>query len=226
VPKANLRITWILVGGGIALALVVVVVKLATTTSAAADCIILTNGGNKLCDEDAAAWCRSTDGIREAARGSGNEAVDETLQSSQQACDEIRSVSGEDAAQTPPDLEPAATTVTAKSPPPPRAQIGIYKPVQGADRDDLSDDSVAVLYDTRRRHVRITGWVKPWSATLLMSRGRIHAKGWQAPTTVDVQPNGDFTVTVSLERGENDLRFSAAHSGIRRGEILVAVTRH
>jgi hypothetical protein len=81
-------------------------------------------------------------------------------------------------------------------------------------------------YDTRRRHVRITGWVKPWSATLLMSRGRIHAKGWQAPTTVDVQPNGDFTVTVSLERGENDLRFSAAHSGIRRGEILVAVTRH
>ena len=31
------------------------------------DCIVLAMGGNKLCGEDAAAWCSSTDSLRETA---------------------------------------------------------------------------------------------------------------------------------------------------------------
>ena len=31
------------------------------------DCIILANGGNKLCGDDAAAWCNSTDALRDVA---------------------------------------------------------------------------------------------------------------------------------------------------------------
>jgi hypothetical protein len=45
-----------------------------------ADCIILANGGRKLCGSDAAAWCDSTDGLRQLAGD----------QASQDACDKVR----------------------------------------------------------------------------------------------------------------------------------------
>jgi hypothetical protein len=52
------------------------------------DCIILANGGNKLCGDDARAWCDTTDSIRSAADGLSD---DPTIDDSQAACDTIRS---------------------------------------------------------------------------------------------------------------------------------------
>lgn len=52
------------------------------------DCVILAMGGNKLCGDDARAWCDSTDSIRDTASefGGGSDVA-----SSQSACDTIRS---------------------------------------------------------------------------------------------------------------------------------------
>jgi hypothetical protein len=54
------------------------------------DCIILANGGNKLCGDDAAAWCDSTDAGRNAVSGLGSSEVDASMRDSQDACDSIR----------------------------------------------------------------------------------------------------------------------------------------
>lgn len=50
------------------------------------DCIVLALGGNKLCGSDAAAWCRSTDAIRQQARalGSNDQSSEETCQQIEQ----------------------------------------------------------------------------------------------------------------------------------------------
>jgi hypothetical protein len=53
-------------------------------------CIILANGGNKLCGADAAAWCDSTDSLREDATGTGYPSDDTTIRDAQETCDEIR----------------------------------------------------------------------------------------------------------------------------------------
>lgn len=47
------------------------------------DCIVLAMGGNKLCGEDAKAWCRATDGLRSGEPSLGIEADSE----SQAICD-------------------------------------------------------------------------------------------------------------------------------------------
>jgi len=49
------------------------------------DCIILANGGNKLCGEDAKAWCASTDDLRQGEPTLGVEADTE----SQAVCDSL-----------------------------------------------------------------------------------------------------------------------------------------
>ena len=49
----------------------------------AGDCIILTNGGNKLCGEDAKAWCEGTEEFRQGDPVLGLEADTE----SQAVCD-------------------------------------------------------------------------------------------------------------------------------------------
>lgn len=59
---------------------------------AGGDCIILTNGGNKLCGEDAKVWCDSSDNLRDTT---GMEdylsfSDKQTIAESQAACDEIR----------------------------------------------------------------------------------------------------------------------------------------
>lgn len=58
------------------------------------DCIVLANGGNKLCGSDAAAWCESTDGIRDTANtlDPGNADVRE----SQSVCDDLNEKYGSD----------------------------------------------------------------------------------------------------------------------------------
>ena len=62
------------------------VVALSAIGCGDADCIILVNGGNKLCGDDAKAWCDSTDSLRSAASGLGGNTGD-----SQNACDAMRS---------------------------------------------------------------------------------------------------------------------------------------
>lgn len=55
-------------------------------------CIVLANGGNKLCGEDAAAWCDSTDAVRDTT-GFGqyiSEQDKQAISDSQQTCDDIR----------------------------------------------------------------------------------------------------------------------------------------
>lgn len=42
------------------------------------DCIILANGGNKLCGEDAKAWCQTTEKLREGDAALGIEADTES----------------------------------------------------------------------------------------------------------------------------------------------------
>lgn len=59
----------------------------------AQDCIVLVLGGNKLCGEDARAWCDATDSIREASRNpflSDPSTTDIDIESSQAMCDAIR----------------------------------------------------------------------------------------------------------------------------------------
>jgi hypothetical protein len=53
----------------------------------ASQCIVLANGGRKLCGEEAAAWCKSTNAIRESAQGSG--AINESIKESQKLCKKI-----------------------------------------------------------------------------------------------------------------------------------------
>jgi hypothetical protein len=56
------------------------------------DCIVLANGGNKLCGENAAAWCDSTDTLRDT-RGFTQyltQAQRDAVTESQMTCDEIR----------------------------------------------------------------------------------------------------------------------------------------
>lgn len=53
-------------------------------------CIILAAGGNKLCGSDAAAWCRSTDGIRQSASGlSSDPTTSSSLSQSESDCSSI-----------------------------------------------------------------------------------------------------------------------------------------
>jgi hypothetical protein len=57
------------------------------------DCIVLANGGNKLCGQNAAAWCDSTDTLRDT-RGISQyltQAQRDAVAESQMTCDEIRS---------------------------------------------------------------------------------------------------------------------------------------
>ena len=57
-------------------------------------CIVLANGGNKLCGNDAKAWCESTDSIRSGAQDLQNEygdgSIDTSISESQSLCDDIR----------------------------------------------------------------------------------------------------------------------------------------
>jgi hypothetical protein len=46
-------------------------------------CLVLAIGGNKLCDQDAAAWCRATDSIRKLNQ------TDTTVAQTQADCDEL-----------------------------------------------------------------------------------------------------------------------------------------
>lgn len=64
------------------LAVVVTVIISASLAAAHGDnhCLLLADGGRKLCGADAAAWCDSTDAIRNLARDTA----------SQQVCDDLR----------------------------------------------------------------------------------------------------------------------------------------
>ena len=62
------------------------VVALSSIGCGEEDCIILAVGGNKLCGDDAKAWCDSTDSLRSAAGRFGGDTGD-----SQATCDTIRS---------------------------------------------------------------------------------------------------------------------------------------
>jgi len=61
-------------------------------------CVILANGGNKLCGDDAKAWCDSTDSLRNAMDDPAldeftDPSIDSSLDESQSVCDEIRGTS-------------------------------------------------------------------------------------------------------------------------------------
>lgn len=66
------------------------------STFGAQKCVILTNGGNKLCGDDARAWCDSSDAIRstgldmatDAEFGDATSAA--SIRESQAVCDQIR----------------------------------------------------------------------------------------------------------------------------------------
>lgn len=64
---------------------------------ASASCMILTEGGNKLCGEDAKVWCNSTDTIREQGIKVATKALDSAsaiaLTRAQSDCDNIRDIS-------------------------------------------------------------------------------------------------------------------------------------
>lgn len=59
-----------------------------SSTGSNSKCVVTAMGGNKLCGDDARAWCDSTDSIRSEVRGLGDDA---TIDDSQATCDEIRS---------------------------------------------------------------------------------------------------------------------------------------
>lgn len=63
---------------------------LALSACGSEKCIVLANGGNKLCGDEAAAWCDSTDAIRNSTGNTGDPMTDQTVRDSQAACDEIR----------------------------------------------------------------------------------------------------------------------------------------
>jgi len=60
------------------------------------DCIILAVGGNKLCGDDAKAWCDSTDGVRDSAQEMasdptyGDASTSDSVRQAQADCDTIR----------------------------------------------------------------------------------------------------------------------------------------
>lgn len=60
------------------------------------DCIVLANGGNKLCGEEAKAWCSSTDSIRNVGQTAaddstfGDQGISDSISESQAMCDQIR----------------------------------------------------------------------------------------------------------------------------------------
>lgn len=60
-----------------------------TLPTDSSQCIVLANGGNKLCGEDAAVWCKSTNAIREVNRGSGP--LGNSVEESQKLCKRIES---------------------------------------------------------------------------------------------------------------------------------------
>jgi hypothetical protein len=55
------------------------------------NCVVLANGGNTLCGDKAAAWCDSTDAIRQDGMDDGGDPnVTESIRKSQAVCDQIR----------------------------------------------------------------------------------------------------------------------------------------
>jgi hypothetical protein len=48
---------------------VLAAVAMLLSSCGSSECVILANGGRKLCGSDAAAWCRSTDALREGHAG-------------------------------------------------------------------------------------------------------------------------------------------------------------
>lgn len=82
-------IIMIVVGIGLAVSLP------ACGSSEPKDCIVLANGGNKLCGDEARAWCDSTDAIRHAGQDytdgdSSTTELSAAVDESQSICDRIR----------------------------------------------------------------------------------------------------------------------------------------
>lgn len=76
-------------------------VKRAKASPSPDDCIILANGGRKLCDADAVAWCSETDAIRDESQSSGSFELDQATQDSQEECNRIEAVASGESTPTP-----------------------------------------------------------------------------------------------------------------------------
>jgi hypothetical protein len=187
------------------------------------DCIILANGGNKLCGDDAAAWCNSTDALRDVAGEISDRRLAEANANSQAACDEIRNVSTKVEEPTPTSPKPTPAEATRRRTPLPAVDLHIYQRIVGATSDDLSIAGLGMLYETRRPTLTIDGKVDPPTSNVRILR-RKSGGGWNPATSIQVR-RGEFSTRVQLRRGDNDFKIVAKADGRRTEDVLIGIHR-